>query len=93
MGNKSLRKRKFDRTRDETLHNDQRKEHYWRNKRERENIEERDDDNVNRDFQQEEVQLGMHAHIVYIKSIEFKFKILFYIIDCNYDLIFFKKNK
>jgi hypothetical protein len=93
MGNKSLRKRKFDRTRDETHHNEQRKEHYWRNKRERANIEERNDDNVNRDFQQEEVQPGMHAHIVYIKSIEFKFKILFNIIDCNYDLMFFKKHK
>jgi hypothetical protein len=66
MGNKSLCKRKFDRTRD---------------------------DNVNIYFQQEEVQLGMHAHIVYIKSIEFKFKILFNIIDCNYDLMFFRKHK
>jgi hypothetical protein len=93
MGNKSLHKRKFDRTRDETHHNEQRKEHYWRNKRERANIEERNDDDVNRDFQQEEVQPGMHAHIVYIKSIEFKFKILFNIIDCNYDLMFFKKHK
>jgi hypothetical protein len=71
MGNKSLCKRKFDRTRDETHHNEQRKEHYWRKKRERENIEERNDDDVNRDFQQEEVQPGMHVHIVYIKSIEF----------------------
>jgi hypothetical protein len=51
------------------------------------------DDNVNRYFQQEEVQQGMHADIVYIKSIEFKFKILFNIIDCNYDLMFFKKHK
>ena len=49
-------KRKFDRTRDETHYNDQRKENYWRNKREHANIEERNDDNVNRDFQQEEVQ-------------------------------------
>ena len=93
MGNISLRKRKFDLTWDETHHNDQRKEHCWRNKQERENIEEINDDNVNRDFQQEEVQPGMHAHIVYIKSIEFKFKILFNIIDCNYDLVFFKKHK
>jgi hypothetical protein len=93
MGNKSLCKRKFDRTRDETHHNEQRKEHYWRNKRERANIEERNDDDVNRDFQQEEVQPGMHAHIVYIKSIEFKFKLLFNIIDCNSDLMFFKKHK
>jgi hypothetical protein len=69
MGNKILHKRKFDRNRYETHHNDQRKEHYWRNKRERANIEERNDDNLNRDFQQEEVQPGMHAHIVYIKSI------------------------
>jgi hypothetical protein len=93
MGNKSLRKRKFDCTQDETHHNDQRKENYWRNKREHANIEERNDDNVNRYFQQEEVQPGMHAHIVYIKSIEFKFKILFNIIDYNYDLMFFKKHK
>jgi hypothetical protein len=71
MGNKSLRTRKFDRTLDETCHNEQRKDNYWRKKRERENIEERNDDDVNRDFQQEEVQLGMHVHIVYIKSIDF----------------------
>jgi hypothetical protein len=63
MGNKSLRKRKFDRTRDDTRQNEQRKEHYWRKKRERANIEERNDDNVNRDFQQE-VQPGMHAHMM-----------------------------
>ena len=90
MGNKSLCKRKFDHTQDETHHNEQRKGHYWRKKREHVNIEERNDDNVNRDFQQEEVQPGMYAHIVYIKSIEFKFKILFNIIDCNYNLMFFK---
>ena len=94
MGNKSLCKRKFDCTRDKTHHKEQRKEHYWRNKRERANIEERnDDDDVNRDFQQEEVQRGMYAHIVYIKSIEFKFKLLFNIIDCNSYLMFFKKHK
>ena len=93
MGNTSFCNRKFDLTRDETHHNEKRKEHYWRNKRERANIEERNGDNVNRDFQQEEVQPGMHAHIVYIKSIEFKFKILFNIIDCNYNLMFFKKHK
>jgi hypothetical protein len=75
MGNKSLHKRKFDHTRDETHHNEQRKEYYWRNNQEPANVEEINDDNVNRDFQQEEVQPGMHAHIVYIKSIEFKFKI------------------
>jgi hypothetical protein len=67
MGNKSLRKRKFDRTRDETRHNEQRKEHYWRKKQERENIEERNDDDVNRDFQQEEVQPGicMYTYCLY----------------------------
>ena len=93
MRNKSLHKRKFDHNWDEIHHIEQRKEHYWRNKRERENIEERNDDNVNRYFQQAEVQPGMHAHIVYIKSIEFKFKILFNIIDSDYDLMFFKKQK
>ena len=41
MGNKSLHKRKFDRTREETHHNEQRKDNYWRNKRERANIEEK----------------------------------------------------
>jgi hypothetical protein len=35
----------------------------------------------------------MHAHNVYIKIIVFEFKILFNIIDCNYDLMFFKKHK
>jgi hypothetical protein len=69
MGNKSLRKRKFDLTRDETCHNEQRKENYWRKKREHENIEERNDDDVNKDFRKEEVQLGMHVHIFYIRSI------------------------
>jgi hypothetical protein len=93
MGNICLRKRKFDRIRHETHPNDQRKEHYWRNKRECANIEEWNDDNVNRYFQQEEVQPGMHAHVIYIKSIEFKFKILFNIIDCNYNLMFLKKHK
>jgi hypothetical protein len=88
MGNKSLHKRKFDRTRDETYHNDQRKKHYWRNKQEHANIEERNNANVNRGFQREEVQLVMHAHIVYIKRIKYKFKIMFNIIDCNYDLMF-----
>ena len=91
MGNKILRKTKFDCTWDETHHKDQRKEHYWRNKWKRANIEERNNDDVNRDFQQEEVQLGMHAHIVYIKSIEIKFKLLFNIIDCNLDWMFFQK--
>jgi hypothetical protein len=54
------------------------------------NIEEINDDNVNRDFQQEEVQPGMHADMMIkhtthietvfrkykIQSIEFKLKIL-----------------
>ena len=31
---------------------------------ERANIEEINDDNVNRDFRQEEVQPGMHAHMM-----------------------------
>jgi hypothetical protein len=56
-------------------------------------IGEINDDNVNRYFQQEEVQLGVHAHIVYIKSIEFKFKIYFNIVVYNYNLMFFKKHK
>jgi hypothetical protein len=69
MGIKSLHKRKFYRTRDKTHHNEQMKEHYWKKKREHENIEERNNDDVNRDFQQEEVQPGTHVHIVYIKSV------------------------
>ena len=90
MGNKSLRKRKFDRTRDDTHQIEQRKEIYWRKKQERANIEERNDDNANRYFRQEEVQPGMHAHMMIehtthigtvfrkykIQSIEFKLKIL-----------------
>jgi hypothetical protein len=85
-----LCKRKFDRTRDDTQQKEQRKDLYWRMKQERANIEERNDDNFNRYFQQEEVQPGMHEHMmiehtthirtVFIKykiqSIEFKFKIL-----------------
>jgi hypothetical protein len=65
-------------------------EHYWRKKKELANIEKKNDDNVNRNFQQEEVQPGMHAHMMIehtphigtvfrkyiIQSIEFKFKIL-----------------
>ena len=50
MGNKSLRKIKFDRTRDDTRQIKQRNELYWRKKQEHANIEERNDDNVNRDF-------------------------------------------
>jgi hypothetical protein len=56
MGNKSLWKRKYDRTRDDTHQIEQKKELYWRKKQECENIEEINDDNVNRDFRQEEVQ-------------------------------------
>jgi hypothetical protein len=89
MGNKSLRKRKYDRTRDDTRQIEQRKELYQRKKQERANIEEINDDNVNRDFRQEEVQSGMHADMIIkrtthigtvfrkykIQSIEFKLKI------------------
>ena len=84
MGNKILRKRKYDRTRDDTRQIKQRKELYRRKK------QEINDDNVNRDFQQEEVQPGMHADMMIkhtthigtvfrkyrIQSIELKFKIL-----------------
>jgi hypothetical protein len=90
MGNKSLCKRKYDRTRDDTRQIEQRKELYRRKKQERANIEEINDDNVNRDFRQEEVQPGMHADMMIkhtthigtvfrkykIQSIEFKLKIL-----------------
>jgi hypothetical protein len=90
MGNKSLRKRKYERTRDDTRQIEQRKELYWRKKQERANIEERNNDNVNRHFRQEEVQPNMHTHMMIehtthigtvfrkykIQSIEFKFKIL-----------------
>ena len=64
MGNKSLHKRKNYRARDDTRQIEQRKEIYRRKKQERANIEEINDDNVNRDFRQEEVQLGMHAHMM-----------------------------
>jgi hypothetical protein len=50
MGNKIFRKRKYDRTRDDTRQIEQRKELYQRKKQERANIEEINDDNVNRDF-------------------------------------------
>jgi hypothetical protein len=90
MGNKILRKRKYERTRDDTRQIEQRKELYWRKKQERANIEERNNDNVNRHFRQEEVQPNMHTHMMIehtthigtlfrkykIQSIEFKFKIL-----------------
>jgi hypothetical protein len=90
MGNKSLHKRKYDRTRDDTRQIEQRKEFYRRKKQEHENIEEINDDNVNRDFRQEEFQPGMHADMMIkhtthigtvfrkykIQSIEFKLKIL-----------------
>jgi hypothetical protein len=59
-----LRKRKYDRTRDDTRQIEQRKELYRRKKEERANIEEINDDNVNRDFRQEEVQPGMHAYMM-----------------------------
>jgi hypothetical protein len=64
MGNKSLRKRKYDRTRDDTRQIEQRKEVYKKKKQERANIEEIKNDNVNRDFRQEEVQPGMHADMM-----------------------------
>jgi hypothetical protein len=64
MGNKSLRKRKYDRTRDDTRQIEQRKELYRKKKQERANIEEINDDNINRDFRQEEVQPGMHADMM-----------------------------
>jgi hypothetical protein len=90
MGNKSLLKRKYDRTRDDTRQIEQRKEIYRRKKQERANIEEINNDNVNRDFRQEEVQPGMHVDMMIkhtthigtvfrkykIQSIEFKLKIL-----------------
>jgi hypothetical protein len=44
MGNKSLRKRKYDRTRDDTRQIEQRKELYRRKKQEHANIEEINDD-------------------------------------------------
>jgi hypothetical protein len=64
MGNKSLRKRKYDRTRDDSRQIEQMKELYKKKKQERGNIEEINDDNVNRDFRQEEVQPGMHADMM-----------------------------
>jgi hypothetical protein len=64
MGNKSLHKRKYDHTRDDTRQIEQRKELYRRKKQEHANIEEINDDNVNRDFRQEEVQPGMHADMM-----------------------------
>jgi hypothetical protein len=90
MGNKSLCKRKYHRTQDDTPQIGQRKELYRRKKQECENIDEINDDNVNSDFRQEEFQPGMHAHMMIehtshigtifrkykIQSIEFKLKIL-----------------
>jgi hypothetical protein len=64
MGNKSLRKRKYDRTQDDTRQIEQRKDLYRIKKQEHANIEEINDDNVNRDFRQEEVQPGMHADMM-----------------------------
>ena len=81
MGKKSLRKRKYDHTRDDTHQIEQRKELYQRKKQERANIEELNDDNVNRYFRQEEVQPGMHAdmiikHTTHIGTVFRKYKIL-----------------
>jgi hypothetical protein len=64
MGNKSLRKRKYDRTLDDTRQIEQRKDLYRKKKQERANIEEINDDNVNRDFRQEEVQPDMDANMM-----------------------------
>jgi hypothetical protein len=64
MGNKSLRKIKYDRTRDDTCQIEKRKDLYRRKKQEHVNIEEINDDNVNRDFRQEEVQPSMHADMM-----------------------------
>ena len=64
MGNKILHKRKYDRTRDDTCRIEQRKELYRRKKQECVNIEERNNDNVNRDFRQEEVQPCMNTHMM-----------------------------
>jgi hypothetical protein len=80
MGNKSLHKRKYDRTRDDTHQIEQRKEIYQRKKQEHANIEEINDDNVNRNFRQEEVQPGMHAdmmikHTTHIGTVFRKYKI------------------
>ena len=78
MGNKSLHKRKFDPTRDKTHHNEKRKEHYCIKKWEHENIEEINDDDVNRYFQQEEVQPGIWMYILSIlKVYNHLFKLLF----------------
>ena len=98
-----MRNRNIDRTRDDTRQIKQRKELYRRKKQERANIEEINDDNVNRDFQQEEVQPGMHADMMsnnttHIGTVFRKHKIQIKnivnnIIDCNYNLMFFKKHK
>ena len=64
MGNKSLNKIKYDHTQDDTRQIEQRKELYRRKKWEHANIQEIIDDNVNRDFRQEEVQIGMHAYMM-----------------------------
>jgi len=67
--NKIFHKRKCDRTRDKNRHNEQVKERYWRKKRECENIEGRNKDDVNtnlhHDSQQEEVQPGKHTYCLY----------------------------
>jgi hypothetical protein len=107
MGNKILRKRKYDRTRDDTCQIEKRKDIYQRKKQEHANIEEINDDNVNRDFRQEEVQSGMHtdmmikhtAHWDCIQKVQnskyiIQIKnIVNHIIDYNYNLMFLKKHK
>jgi hypothetical protein len=103
MGNKSLHKRKYDCTRDYTRQIEQRKELYQRKKQEHANIEEINDDNVNRHFRQEEDQPGMHENMMiknmtHIGTVFRKYKIQIKnivnnIIGCNYNLMFFKKQK
>ena len=68
MGNKSLCNRKFDHTRDYSRQIDQRKELYRRKKQEHANIEEINDDNVNRDFRQEEVQPGICSEPIALQA-------------------------
>jgi hypothetical protein len=107
MGNKSLCKRKYDRTQDNTRQIEQRKELYRRKKQERANIDEINDDNANRDFRHEEVQPCMHTDMVIkhtthwdciqkVQNSKYRIQIkniVNNIIDCNYNLMFFKKHK
>ena len=62
-GKQKFWQEKYDHTRDDTRQIEQRKELYRRKKQEHANIEEINDDNVNRDFRQEEVEPGMYTHI------------------------------